>query len=313
MNLEEVLTKVRAEEEKKSDVVTNLLSTIPLLEGNQTILKLGRNTRKGFTQTGLSSYLQKIDVPIGHFNKCSSHLKRETLAEFHTNNAKQDVMLRLYNDDIRFIASSKYAKYDDVNIIEALQDINSPLEVREINQSENFFVMRALTENPIEIPGLRPYYPGIQIMNSEVGRSAVKAQLVLWEEVCTNGMIVQNQTLGGFGMIHLGKDRDRQLRSGVNVIVGQLDQFVKDSEEKLKALSSHGGKELFDKLLANKNVPQRLTNSITDQYLSKYTDDKVEDSTALDVMSAFTESIQGYDWDARSSLERTAGDYLWAA
>ena len=305
MNLSGIIEKVEAEQEKKSDAVISLQSAIPLLEENQVVLKLGRNTTKKFTSTGLQSYLQKIDIPIGFFNKCSSDLKRNILTEFHTNNVKQDVMLRLYNEDtIRFMASSKYAKYDDINIVTALSSVGSSLNVKQFYQSDEFFILRAVGDK-FEING-KPYYPGLQIMNSEVGKSSVKAQFLLWEEICTNGMVIQNAELGGFNMIHLGKDRDVKLQQGVSHLISRFDEFNERAQVKMDIFSQTSGKDLFEKMDAHKNIPQKITTAIAE------TVPAIDDATSLDVMSAYTEAIQVYDWDARNTHEKIAGDLLWA-
>lgn len=304
MNLEAVLEKVKVEEAKKSDTVISLQSTIPLVEDNQIILKLGRNTTKKFTSTGLQSYLQKIDVPMGFFNKCTSDLKRNILTEFHAAGSNQDVMLRLYNDDtIRFMASSKYAIYDDVHIAEALNGIQSNLKIKEFRQSEEFFVIRAVGDE-FKI-GEKPYFAGIQIMNSEVGKSSVKAQFLLWEQVCTNGLIVQNKSLGGISMIHLGKERDSKLREGVKSLVSRFDEFNDSVQQKLKAFSNLSAKEFFEKIEKTKEIPQKILKSISERVPS------LTDASSLDVMSAYTEAIQVYDWDARNTHETLAGDLLW--
>ena len=304
MNLETILERVKSEEEKKSDTIIKLQYAVPLVEDNQITLKIGRNTKKKFTSTGLQSYLQKIDVPLGFFNKCTSDLKREILTEFHTKHSSNDVMLRLYEEDtIRFMASSKYAKYDDINIAETLGKIESSLQIKQFHQDSDFFILRAVGER-FEVLG-KPFYPGIQIMNSEVGKSGVKAQFILWEEVCTNGMVIQNKELGGFNMIHLGKERDTKLIAGVNSLVSSFDEFNERAQVKMDIFTQTPGKELFEKFEAHNSIPQRITKAVSE------TVGNIDEATSLDVMSAYTEAIQVYDWDARNTHEKIAGDLLW--
>jgi hypothetical protein len=213
-------------------------------------------------------------------------------------------MLRLYEDEtIRFMASSKYAKYDDINIAEALGGLESSLKVKQFEQSPDFFILRAVGEK-FDVAG-KPFFPGIQIMNSEVGKSGVKAQFILWEEVCTNGMVVQNRELGGFNMIHLGKDRDVKLRTGVKTLIDSFDEFNERIQIKMDMFSQASGKDLFEKMDSDKKIPQKIMKSVAE------TVPAIDEATSLDVMSAFTEAIQVYDWDARNSHEKLAGDLLW--
>jgi len=298
------------EQKLKSDFFTNMRSAVPLARGGDVKLKVGAKTEWYFMKEGLPSYLSKLKINTPFFDRCSDELKGNILREFHTNNARGSILVRTYRDRIRYVASDQYAKFDDVTVVDAFGEVDMPLEIKEFKHTPEFMVLRATTPDPIEIKGLRPFYPGIQIMNSEVGKSSLRLQYILWEQVCTNGMIVEKE-MESFSMRHYGKPSVEKMVEAMGAMNKNFTGFVDASAKKLKAFSTVGGKILFERLKSDPRIPRSVV-SVLHEFTTKAIIDAGEAGVgALDVMSKFTNEVQKFNWSERTYLESIAGGLLW--
>ena len=324
----DVLERVTAEQAKKSDEILSLRSMIPLVGEEGPKMKQGRKTERYFTKTGLASYLSKIDVPIKFFNKCSDELQEQIMAEHQMKHLlglgskDPNILLRIYDNQIRYMASTKYSKFDDIDVARSLANIDGldNYNIGEYKQTSDFFVLRLLDKELYTI-GKRPYQTGIQVMNSEVGKSSIKVQFLIYEQVCTNGMVVE---VGGFTPYkkkHIGRKESEDLRIGTIAMIDELPKFREESLKKLGLLDSDwSAKEFLMKLEKDARIPTNVYEN-TLGTLPKYSgldvdmplDKMAEAATALDASSAFTEAIQTYSWESRNQYEKIAGEFLWAA
>ena len=308
LTLDKIEKKVQVLVDRKSDVILKLLALTPSIKDGNVQLKSQRGTTHGLIHNGLPSYLNRIEIPTGFFKKCSDNNKRGLLEQFHTANVKQEVLVRKLDKDIRFIASSKYCCFDDKDVIKSLKDTNMQLSIKEFHQGAGTTILRAINPDPITVSGGRPFYPGLQIVNSEVGNSSVKVQFFLWEEICTNGVVVARGNFPMFSMRHIGKKDHSQLSKAVNEKISSLPKFTDMCAKALKELNVITGKEMIQRIEKNIDIPKVVKTSLPEK-LRNYADN-LEESTALDVISAMTETIQHFPWERRIELEQIAGDYL---
>lgn len=310
LNLESIAGRVGEMEERKSDTILNLQTLAPSVKDGLVRLSTRRGQDYGMVHNGQQSYLEKVGIPGGFFKKCSDENKRGLLEQFHAENANKDVMLRKLDGNIRFMASSQYSCFDDKDVIKALQDINMDLRIREFHQDAGHSIMRVTTPDPILVPNSRPFYPGLQIINSEIGNSSVKVQFFLWEEVCTNGMVVARGDFPMFTMRHVGKKDHARLSEAVQGKINELPHFVGQCTTALNTLNSMAGDEMKERMLRNDDIPKAIQMTIPN-FLGNYAQD-VSTATGLDYMSALTEAAQRYSWDDRLDLERVAGNLMLA-
>jgi hypothetical protein len=308
MILTEVLENLKSDAERKSDVLTNMLAVTPRVENGEIVLATKRKDKiMPLTRRGMLSYLEKINIPAGFFRKCSDELKFNMVSEFHQKTSEKDVFLRMVDDKIRYIASSAYSKFDDIDLINALSDVKGiDLDVKDYLQTEDFFKLRVVTKEPIMPVDKRPFYPGIQIMNSEVGMSSVKIEFLLFEEVCTNGLIVSRAGLPRFSMRHIGKPDSDKVKVGMAKVMHFFPKFVARSRTLLDSMSRWEGDKIKEKIKGQ--VPEPVMKKI-EEFIPNY--QQGAETTGLDVLSAYTEAIQSYSLDFRTEHEKLAGDILW--
>lgn len=317
LELNSIMERVNQEELKKSDVAVKLTDTIPLVSEDGIKLSMGGRRTYGMTNNGLSSLLNKVNVPTAFFKRSSALLQRQILDEHFYEQAKgQNVVLRTKKSDhsefIRYVASNMYSKFDDVHVIESLTKVNDieNFKVREFHQTDEFLVMRLTTPEALEIKG-RPFYPGVQVINSEIGKSSVHIAFLLWEEVCTNGMTVVRDEYASFRQKHLGKRGANMdlLAEKASKFLSSMDTFKDDMYQKLSRLSDLSYEEVMSRIERDKRIPKKIKEIIPSEYLQNYAPSQ-EEASGLDVMSAFTEAIQRYSWDGRLQYEDMAGNLM---
>lgn len=310
LTLESINVRVQALAERKSDTILNLKTLRPFVKDGLIRMATQRGTEYGMIHNGQQSYLEKIGVPGGFFKKLNQDNKRGILDQFHAENSDKDVIIRKLDDNIRFMGSAKYSCFDDKDVMKSLLDLNVDLGIREFHQDFGHTVLRVSNVNPIQVPNSRPFYPGLQIINSEIGNSSVKVQYFLWEEVCTNGMIAARGDFPMFRMIHVGKKDHQKLTDAVNEKINGLPKFIEHCTSALTGLNIMEGKEMKACIDKNENIPAAVRIAIP-TYLGNYAQNE-EEATGLDYMSALTEAAQKYTWDERLDLEQVAGNMMLA-
>ena len=292
--------------ERKTDAVLNLTSLTPVTRDNVVQLRTKKGTHHSLVQNGLTSYLNRIGIPVGFFKKCNNENKRGLLEQFHAEHADQEVLLRKIDNNIRFMASSKYSCFDNHDVLDAFKDIDSDLKVKEHHNTDGHFVLR-LVADPIQITDKKPFYPGVQVINSEIGESSVKIQFFLWEEVCTNGMVISRAQFPMYRMIHIGKKRHNDLKKALEQKIKEIPDFIDTCTKLLSSSEQRDAKEAIDRIQRSVEIPLNIKEKIKN---------KLEDTdglSSLDVLSAMTNAIQSCSWSERLRLEEKAGDLLFAA
>ena len=313
--LSSVISQVRDQAKNRSDLAIGMRSMIPTVGAEGVNLRIGGKKELSFTKTGLSSFLQKINVPTGFFNRSSKVLKKQILDEHFPNATKKkevNVFLRLQDDRIRYMASEKYGFFDDLDVVNALEKVEplTQLNIRSFHQNEDHFILRATTVKPIEGKSIRPFYPGVHIENSETGLSMVRVNFLLYEQVCTNGAIVE-KGFKSYQMKHLGQRKDNSiLVRNVSEVISHLPEFTRLMTEKLSGLSQVKAQDILDKLEQDTRIPKAIKESLPEK-IGNYTTPG-QAPTGLEALSAYTEAIQRYNWDSRPTMEAIAGEYIMA-
>ena len=277
-----------------------------------TSLGIGSGKEKlDLTDTGLSSYLDKVGVPRTFYKECSPELRHSIATEFQGRvpNQSDSWRIRTLNNKIRFVASSRYAKFDNIDILSALDKIElGGLEVKEHYDDGKHFVLRVCQKEALNTEG-RPFFAGIEISNSEVGLRSVKAACMLWEEVCTNGLTIPVKELGSFNMIHAGEKRREIMEGKLEGLINSFEGFAEQSRLKLMEAEEMDGNSLLARIKNLKEIPEGLFHTIENKAKQYALDES--SPTYLDVISGYTEGIQALGWGERFHHEDKAGKLLW--
>jgi len=315
MDLTAIVESVTECSKHKRDMVIPMTELYPTLlpTGLDVGLRLGnKGDPKPLTDSGLSSFLHKLAIPTLLYKKCSPKLKLDLMSEFHLKQIQErasnkPLFVRLFKENVRFVGSGDYGKIDDIDVVGALTKITTQLKYTGFEQTEDCFTLRALTETPIQIDGLRPYFPGIQIVNSEVGKSRLKIQLILVEQVCTNGM-VSGVFARAFGRVHKHTVQAADLVSESAKMIARIDAFALWAQEHMAKFINIPGKALMNRIQEDRDISKEIKDK-TVELLPKYS--RADSwNNPLDVVSAFTEAIQVRPRLERIRLEAFAGELI---
>lgn len=307
LQLEEVINKVTQTNQKNIDHKLSLAGVQASVDdaGVQLTFKEGSHR---FSEAGLSSFLNRVNIPVGFFKRSTRDLQREMLMEHFPKNNKQDALIRLQSDIVRYVGSDKYSRFDDIHVVEALKQVGdmSNYVVREFHQTPDHMIMRITTKDPIQKEGLRPFFPGVQITNSEVGKASIRIAFMLWEEVCTNGMTVVHDEFASFEKRHIGKRNIESLAHKAQEFLGRMDLYTEQMEVNLMKAQETPADVVVQKIIKSTRIPKAIKETYG-QFLPNYVPADTYPS-GLDILSAYTEAIQQYSWDSRLQQEEIAGD-----
>lgn len=319
ISIEDVLDQVESAQARKYDVDTRMSLINPRVEGlkegeeDKSISTLkftldGKNV--GATRNGESSFLSGINVPVSFFRRSSPHLKQEMISEHFPLNNKKEVKVRLIDNNVRYIASSKYSIFDDLDVARTLSTVDNigNLNIRNFSQSEEYFVLRLTTKDPIINKGKRVMYPGVQIMNSEIGKSSVQISYCLYEEICTNGMMAPLKHFRPFRQKHIGKKGMEELSVAASKKLHEIDNFIDVIGRDLRKMSEVPSGKVLEEILERATIPKVVKDKLiekTEGYIELYGEE-----SGLEVLSAYTEIARDLNWERRLEQEQIAGNIL---
>jgi len=309
MQLDKIKEEVKALSKQKTDIVTSLNCLSPDLKENVISLSTRSKLRNmTCTKRGQTSYLKLLEIPRNFFYKCNQDLQRDIIREFHAKFADRNVILRLINNEIRFVASERYKPFNDVDVIDSIGDLTNDVVVRDFFQNNDFFKLRLTLTDPIKPCEEKVFYPGVQVLNSETGLSSVRVDFFIYEEVCTNGMIVPFADLPSFKMKHSGSPLGVSLEQSFSRIIGDLSELRSRSEKLLLKAQNTSGENLLNAFKQIKHdgkvIPLKRIEELAKNYQSS---DKL---MALDLLSGYTEAVKNFNIDERLKHESFAGKLL---
>jgi hypothetical protein len=241
-----IASKVEKEASHKVDITTSFSAFTPHVKDDSILLTTKNKERKlSFTKEGLESYFKAIHVPKNFFSTCSPDLRQRLIREFHRKQTEKSITLRLYEDQIRYVASDRYQKFDDKDIISSLKSFNENLTIGNYFQDLHFFKLLIASEDPIELCNGKVFYPGVQILNSEAGLSSVRIDYFLHEEVCVNGAILFYKEYPSFKMRHVGGSSSIDFALNVSNAISNLPEIKRLNKDCLsKALKKKADEAL---------------------------------------------------------------------
>lgn len=164
-------------------------------------------------QVGISDFAfgqlcNKIGVPVSYMKKC---LEQKEYDIVHDNmhmwldRFNKDLFLREYKNQIRGILSTRYSVLDTPEVLDVL--FNGDMALSDFNvkgchiSSERFHLRITENQQLIEKDDL---FAGVQVDSSDVGRSQLRVQFLIYKLVCTNGLATSTDNSIFFQQKHIG-------------------------------------------------------------------------------------------------------------
>lgn len=275
-------------------------------------VKDGRYTYS-MSEHAFSQLCAKIGVPVSYMKKCLSNEAVGNLAQINLNtwlgNYDRNLLLRLNDNKIRGVLSTKYSICDSEKVLEAVSNV---LDTRDYKL--NGYVLNderlhvRLIGDRMNVPG-EDLFAGLQIDSSDVGRNNLKVQFFIYKQVCTNGLVVPK--LGGtiFQQKHIGitsSQFEKSLVSSLDVLpelVARATSVITNTKDtKVTGKDFEHMLELVKRDIA---LSDDSLNKVVDLY-SKY------QANRWGVVNALTEVAQDFTLERRLEIEEYASKLLIA-
>ena len=279
------------------------------------------------TKHSMSQLCTKLGVPSRYIDKCISE-GHTALAADNLNawadEYRKPLFIREYGNHIRAVLSDRYMVLDTPQILEPLQYLVDPnlFTIKSYFLSEERFQARIVLSEMLKIHG-EDLFAGVQIDSSDVGRSIVNIQFLIYKQVCTNGMVIAHSSFELFSKRHLGNSNEvyiQQFEEAFSKLPGMISQvstLVSNSNYPDKAYNLQGV-DFSDP----ERKPLRIETFLRDRY--NFSAPEVENVMRIlqsgaypqsrwGFVNSITDAAKSYTLERRSALEKMAGHILLAA
>ncbi len=156
----------------------------------------------------------KLQIPIRFYNRLERDHPQllNTILTTLLEKSEDRYLVRTLNGEVRAILSDKFKAYESYDIFSSVLDyamkINKNITFKSAYITDLFVELELVDQGrvyKIDIDG-KPdlYYTGISIKNSEVGYSAFEVNILLYRQICSNGLI-SPMFNKNFRRIHIGR------------------------------------------------------------------------------------------------------------
>jgi hypothetical protein len=255
-----------------------------------------------------TGYIRKC-MGAGKFDLAAENLN-EWLRAIPKQNRKQ--FIRTTNDRVHGILSNRYTVFDDNEVLEATSGILSPYHnytVKNYSITPEYMKTRIISNDRININGEQLSF-GYDISNSRVGMGKAKIQVLIFNWICSNGVIFG----GGRGLLYAQSHLTSTSREEfVAQFVDMLDhapdtiEYIKKNIEASKDIKLNG--ESIQRYLDKFKLEGMASDNVVGQ-VKQMIEGNVYDMTLWGLTGAITEVAQKFDVANRENMERFAGKLL---
>lgn len=263
----------------------------------------------------------KIGVPARYLEKCVSS-GRIDLAQENVNSwledYNKDLFIREYDGAVRGILSSKYSVCDTPEIIEVVDDVLDldNYIVKGYFLTPERFHLRIVQKGMLNIDG-EDLFAGLTIDSSDIGRSILTCNFLIYKQVCTNGLVVSRGGGTLFEQKHIGisaEEFSSGLRESLLLIPDLTKSIVQSIEEKRnskKIITSFTDEEEIKSLVDSLRLNAKMSEDSATKVIELMRN-KTYSNSKWGLINSLTEVAQDYTLERRLEIERYAGNILIA-
>lgn len=269
-----------------------------------------------FSANGLRGICTQLDIPVAYIRKCldeSQSYHASDCINFWIDNAKaqeKKILLRTTDERIHGVLSSKYSVFDDSEVMDVVYDLigKNPGEytVKNYYIDPEYMKLRIVSTNKMNFAGRELSY-GFDIRNSRVGRSSLEVSIIIFDWICSNGMIFGGGSGTYYQKRHVGIEREHFVEEFIDIIDTAPDavSFIHKSINAANnvKLNSDTIQNYIDKFMAS-NMSANQAGRVKQMFYEKY------DQTLFGFTGAITETAQAYGIETRERMERFAGNLI---
>jgi len=265
----------------------------------------------------LGQLCNRVGVPTSFVKKC---IENEEYGLVHENvntwldRFGRDLFIREHDNRIRGILSTRYSVLDTPDVLDVLFGSDLPLndfKVKGYFQSPERFHLRLIEDRPLLKKD--DLFPGVQIDSSDVGRSTLRVQFLIFKLVCTNGMVAATNDGIFFQQKHVGITKD-EFREGLSTALERYDEVREKVIPVIKAAKNEAILDETDTEEDLLRTIQTYTKFGEEQAkeLLNVMEDRGYDSTKWGLANTLTDWAQKYTLERRLDMERLAGRLIAA-
>lgn len=177
------------------------------------------------------------------------------------------------------------------------------------------FHTRLVMPRNLDIPMEDDLMPGIQIDSSDVGRSTLKVQFMIFKQVCTNGLVLPKSTGILFQQKHIGISRTEFVNefnkaiSNIPVLIENSEALIKHAKETgLKIATPEQMLDFVQRLQKSAQIPEESAKRVLNIVKSEV----YGSPTKWTLINALTQEAQNFTLEKRLEIEKYAGNLLIA-
>lgn len=288
----------------------------------------GEVRSKSVTRFALGQLCSKIGVPAQYIDKCIKTGRLE-LAQDNVSSWISDyngnLFIREYENSIRGVLSQKFATCDTPEILGVIQDTfpTKDFTVRGHFISPERFHLRVTERDTIPIHN-EDLFAGFSINSSDVGRSTLSVNYLLFKQVCSNGLCLPRGKGEIFQQKHIGitaeafkeeLKKNLDLVPAITVELTREVEFARNSGIVIKDFDND--KEIEDtinKLKINMKMSEEQANKVISlfEYRLHKADDFRYENNNWGLINSITEVAKDTTLEKRLEIEKSAGGLLIA-
>lgn len=250
--------------------------------------------------------LRHTPIPLNYWRKLPMDLKEKNLYHWFEKSIKpkSEWLLRRSpaTDNIVGMLSRRYYPLDNFQVARKLEsEILKGMPIKEctFSGSHKFSTFKVVTDMKFDFKS--PMYAGVVIQNSEVGHSSFQINFMIWEEVCTNGLIIAHGRLPMFRKLHMIREREY-----LDYALKLLPEFIAKGHKTFQKYVSNIEKvKMTEQAFDSISVKHYTFKKFLDGYREEF-----EGRTLRDFIFKLTEDAQDFSEEYRNKLERLAGELV---
>lgn len=314
-NYNEIIAKAEEIEENCSDIVKKCGELSVCKDAYSNALMLGVDNENAYylTDWSINQLCERIGVPSGYMKKCIQYGKLDlvlsNMNRWIKDYPKKELKLRLYKENVRGIVGIRYAELDGIKVINKINEVIGRTHEYQVQSSyidEEIMNIRIIRNEMLNVEG-EDLHIGFQVRNSDVGRSTLVVQVLVYKVICSNGLLLG----GGMGELFMrrhvvikGRNFEEEFEQAVASLPKVIEYVEKEIvKNKIHRISDLEMQKLIDEFKESMNASDELVEGVKEA-ISHY------DSNRWGFINAITEVAQNYSLDRQIELETYAGELL---
>ena len=296
------------------------------LMGKQEV-HLNRQGNEGFfTPYSTSQLFSRFGIPNSYAKYCMNNGGNDLLIENLEHWREKfggKYLLRYYGMEgskepmVRAMLTEKYKAFDAFDIMKVVNsntDIHKNYSVRNWLINPERLHVRLVSDERLNVESDEDLFMGVNLDSSDVGRSSLRLSIIVFKQVCTNGLVLPQSISKVYRQIHFGAGADR-FEENVIVALNAVSQIKEIAEE---VITKAGSKKLpFDiedeEQVERFRVSHKVSKDAMSLILQGMKEEKYGEPSVWSLINVMTEVAQDYTLDTRIDIEREAGRLLLVA